>query len=212
MGFLFVGSVGIVPQWFVKKRSLANGISAAGSGLGGLIYSLATQAMISSIGLPWAFRVLGIIAFVVNLICSLLVKDRNNLLGSSQLAFDARLFERIEFVVLLAYGVFSMLGYVVLVFSIPSYATHIGLTPSQASIVGAILNLGQAYGRPPIGYFSDSFGRLNMAGTMTFLSGLLVLVVWVNAKSFGVGVPRRRNLSRLIILRCSFSMDLLGDQ
>ena len=26
MGFLFVGSVGIVPQWFTSKRSLANGI------------------------------------------------------------------------------------------------------------------------------------------------------------------------------------------
>ena len=25
MGFLFVGSVGVVPQWFTTKRSLANG-------------------------------------------------------------------------------------------------------------------------------------------------------------------------------------------
>lgn len=46
MGFLFVGSVGIIPQWFTKKRSLANGIGTAGSGLGGLMYSLATNAMI----------------------------------------------------------------------------------------------------------------------------------------------------------------------
>jgi MFS family permease len=207
MGFLFVGSVGIVPQWFVKKRSLANGISAAGSGAGGLIYSLATQSMISSMGLPWAFRILGIIAFVVNLICALLLKDRNKLLGSSQLAFDARLFENIEFIVLMAYGIFSMLGYVVLVFSIPSYATHIGLTPSQASLVGAILNLGQAIGRPPIGYFSDSFGRLNMAGTMTFLSGFLVLVLWINAKSFGVSIPCRNGPSKLTFHRCSYSMD-----
>lgn len=32
MGFLFVGSVGIVPQWFNKRRSFANSIGAAGSG------------------------------------------------------------------------------------------------------------------------------------------------------------------------------------
>lgn len=31
MGFLFVGSVVIVPQWFTTRRSLANGISTAGS-------------------------------------------------------------------------------------------------------------------------------------------------------------------------------------
>jgi hypothetical protein len=32
MGFLFVASVGIIPQWFGKKRSFANSIGAAGSG------------------------------------------------------------------------------------------------------------------------------------------------------------------------------------
>ena len=68
MGFMFVASVGIVPQWFTTRRSLANGFSTCGSGLGGLIYSLATGAMIPSIGLAWTFRVLGIVACVVNTI------------------------------------------------------------------------------------------------------------------------------------------------
>ena len=105
MGFLFVGSVGIVPQWFTTKRSLANGIATAGSGLGGLIYSLATGAMIPSIGLPWAFRVLGIVACVVNGVCAMLVKDRNKAIGSSQLAFDVQLFKRTEYLLLL--GVYA---------------------------------------------------------------------------------------------------------
>jgi MFS family permease len=60
MGFLFVGSVGIAAQWFTTHRSLANGCCAAGSGLGGLIYSLSAQAMIRNIGLPWAFRTLAV--------------------------------------------------------------------------------------------------------------------------------------------------------
>jgi hypothetical protein len=51
MGFLFVSSVGVVPQWFSKRRSFANSIAAAGSGIGGLIYSLGTNAMIQSISL-----------------------------------------------------------------------------------------------------------------------------------------------------------------
>ena len=36
MGFLFVGSVSVPPQWFTSKRSLANACGAAGSGLGGV--------------------------------------------------------------------------------------------------------------------------------------------------------------------------------
>jgi MFS family permease len=88
----------------------------------------------------------------------------------------------------MVYGFLSMLGYVVLLFSLPNYARTIGLSAQQGSIIGALLNLGQALGRPPIGYFSDSFGRLNMAGTMTFLCGLSCLVIWMFARSFGVVV------------------------
>jgi MFS family permease len=188
MGFLFVGSVGIAAQWFTTHRSLANGIAAAGSGLGGLVYSLSTQAMIRSIGLSWAFRTLGIIAFVVNASSALLIRDRNKQIGSSQLGFDWRLFKRLEFCGLMLFGFLSMLGYVVLLFSLPNYARTIGLSAQQGSIIGALLNLGQALGRPPIGYFSDSIGRLNMASSMTFACGVFCLVIWMFAKSFGVVV------------------------
>lgn len=186
MGFLFVGSVGIVPQWFTTRRSLANGIATAGSGFGGLTYSLATGAMIRTIGLPWAFRVLGIIAFTVNTICALLMKDRNKQIGSSQLAFDMSLFKRTEYLLLLSYGWFSMLAYVVLLFSLANYANSVGLSASQAATISAILNLGQGLGRPPIGYFSDAIGRINMAALMTFFAGFFALVIWIFAKSFGV--------------------------
>jgi MFS family permease len=186
MGFLFVGSVGIVPQWFTTRRSLANGFSTCGSGLGGLIYSLATGAMLQTIGLPWAFRVLGIVACVVNTICSLLIRDRNKAVGSSQLSFDHKLFKRPEYLLLCGYGWFSILAYVVLIFSLANYANAIGLSASQAAIVSALFNLGQAFGRPPIGYFSDSIGRINMAGLMTLLSGVFALRIWVFAKSYGV--------------------------
>jgi hypothetical protein len=84
MGFLFVGSVGIAAQWFSSRRSLANGCCAAGSGLGGLVYSLAAQAMIRDIGLPWAFRTLAVVAGVVNSVCACVIRDRNKEVGSRQ--------------------------------------------------------------------------------------------------------------------------------
>ncbi|KAE9974196.1 hypothetical protein BLS_005172 [Venturia inaequalis] len=186
MGFLFVGSVGIIPQWFTVRRSLATGIGTAGSGVFGMVYSLATDAMIQNLGLAWAFRVLGIVSFAVNFTCAIVVRDRNKQLGTSLLAFDWRLFKRPEFVLLLGYGVFSMLGYIVLLFSLPNYAQSVGLTSRQGALIGALLNLGQGLGRPPIGYFSDSVGRINIAGIATFLSGLFALVIWIFAKSYGV--------------------------
>jgi len=186
MGFLFVGSVGLVPQWFSKRRSFANSIAAAGSGIGGLIYSLATNAMIEHISLGWAFRILAIVAFAVNVVCTILVRDRNKAVKAVHVAFDGRLLERPEFLLLLGWGIFSMLGYIVLLFSLPNYARSIGLTAQQGSVIGALLNLGQGMGRPVVGYFSDSFGRINMAGTCTFLAGLFCMVIWIFAKSYGV--------------------------
>ncbi|KAF7189786.1 putative transporter MCH2 [Pseudocercospora fuligena] len=186
MGFLFVASVGIPAQWFTTRRSLANGISACGSGFGGLVYSLAAGAMLKSLGLAWTFRVLGILAFGVNTICAILLRDRNKIIGSSQNAFDVQLFKRVEYLLLGGYGWFSMLGYVVLIFSLANYANAIGLNASQASVVSAILNLGQGLGRPPIGYFSDNIGRINMAAMMTGLCALLSFAIWIPAQSYGV--------------------------
>lgn len=104
MGLLFVGSVGIPPQWFSARRSLANGISTAGSGLGGMMYSLAAGEMIETIGLAWTFRVLGILAFVVNVFSALLIRDRLRALDAKQVPFDWRLFRRTEFCLMQAWG------------------------------------------------------------------------------------------------------------
>lgn len=186
MGFLFVGSVGVVPQWFTKRRSVANGIATGGSGLGGMMYSLAANAMIQRLGVGWTFRILGIISFTVNFVCAMLIKDRNKAVGATQLAFDYRLFKRVEFLMTLGWGFFSMLGYIVLLFSLPNYAVSIGLTAKQGSIIGALLNLGQGLGRPVVGIFSDSAGRINIAGFLTFACGVFCFIIWIFAKSFGV--------------------------
>lgn len=186
MGFLFVPSVGIVPQWFTTRRSLANGISSCGSGLGGVLYSFAAGAIIENMGLQWAFWILGILAFVVNTACTLLIKDRNKIIGSTQLAFEFELFKRGEYLLLLAFGWFSMLGYIVLIFSLANYARVIGLGASEAALISAIFNLGQGVGRPFVGYFSDRTGRINMATALTFVTGVFALAIWINAHTYGV--------------------------
>ncbi|KAJ5595376.1 uncharacterized protein N7459_001584 [Penicillium hispanicum] len=186
MGFLFVGSVGIAPQWFQKRRSVAMGITAAGSGLGGLIYSLAVGAIIPRLGLGWAFRILGITSCVVNLVCGNLLRDRNKLVGSRLTAFHLPLLRRLEFLLFLGWGVFSMLGYVALIFSVANFALSVGLSSHQGSVVSALLNLGQGLGRPFVGMFSDKLGRINVATCLTFLCGFFCLVIWVFADSMGV--------------------------
>jgi hypothetical protein len=140
MGLIFVASVPVPSQWFTKRRSLANACAAAGSGFGGLVYSLATNAMITSIGLAWTFRVLAVVCFVVNSSCSLLIRDRNKAVGSVHVAFNWDLFKRPSFLLYEGWLILSMIPYCALVFSIVDYCQAVGLSQSQASLVGALLN------------------------------------------------------------------------
>ncbi|EPS38920.1 hypothetical protein H072_7294 [Dactylellina haptotyla CBS 200.50] len=186
MGMIFVASVGILPQWFDKRRSVANGIAAAGSGIGGLAFSLGTNAMLQQLGLAWTFRITAIVAFVVNTTCSILVKDRNKKINPEIKMFDLKILKRFEFMYVVGWGAFSMLGYIVILYSLPNYGVSVGLTQKQGSIMGAMLNLGMAIGRPFVGLYSDSWGRINIAGALTFICSLTVFIIWINAKSFGV--------------------------
>ena len=59
VGFIFIPSVPVTSQWFDKRRSLANSLTSAGSGLGGVVVSFATQGMLGRVGLAWSLRVVG---------------------------------------------------------------------------------------------------------------------------------------------------------
>ncbi|CAH0031658.1 unnamed protein product, partial [Clonostachys rhizophaga] len=186
VGLLFIPIAAVVPQWFTAKRSLASGISLSGAGLGGVVYSLAAGAMISSLGLSWEFRVMSIIAFTVNSSCIFLIGDRNTAIEVNQGAFHITLVKRAEYQLLIGFGILTILGYFILIFSLADYAMSIGLDSSQSSLIAALFNFGEAIGRPLVGYLSDNAGRMNISFSMTLLAGILPLAVWVNAKGYGV--------------------------
>ena len=166
LGFLYITASPVLPQWFLKKRSLAVGIASSGAGFGGLAYNLGAGAGVETLGWQWTYRLLALCTGVVNLACSILLKDRNRVIGPRKRSFNLREFRHISVVLLVLWGVFTELGYIVLLYSMPNYASSIGLSAKQGSIVGAVLNLGLAFGRPVIGLLSDNFGRIDIATGM----------------------------------------------
>jgi MFS family permease len=186
MGLLYLTATSVLPQWFSQRRSLAVGIASSGAGVGGIVYNLVAGAAAESVGLPWTYRILAFCSLGVNLICALLLKDRNKIVKPSQRSFDVRELAHVEVVLLITWGIVTELGYIVLWYSLPHYATSIGLTQTQGSVVGALLNLGLAVGRPIVGHYSDRFGRINMATVMTALCGIFCLAIWAPAKTYPV--------------------------
>ncbi|CAO1598729.1 hypothetical protein XANCAGTX0491_002489 [Xanthoria calcicola] len=186
VGFIYIPSIAILSQWFSKKRSLANGITSAGSGIGGVIFSLTTGSMIENISLAWSLRITGIIAFVMTFTAVVLTRDRNKVIQPAQHPFDTKLLSQTNVWLLLAWAFISMLGYITLLYSLPDFALSIGLSRGQATDTIMVLNLGTAVGRPFIGYLSDRCGRIKVPAFLTLGCGMLCFTVWLPATSFGV--------------------------
>lgn len=186
MGFCYVTAAAVLPAWFSTKRSLAVGYATAGAGIGGLIYSIVTSKIIEALDVAWAYRILAFCALGANLLAAVLIRDFNTKAHQlpSDSRFDPRDFGRVEVLLIVLWGFSTELGYIILLYSLPTYAASIGLTPSQGAVANALLNLGLAIGRPPVGYVSDAFGRINMAGVMTFLCAIFCFGLWIPAQSY----------------------------
>jgi predicted MFS family arabinose efflux permease len=188
IGFLYIPCLPVLSQWFDRRRSLANGISAAGSGVGGAAFAWGTEAIIQRLDISWALRITGIIAFVANLTATIFIRDRNKAIRPSQLGFDTQLLRRYDVLLLLAWVFISMLGYIVLLFSLSDFAMSIGLSRSQATDMIGLLNVGTAIGRPIIGILSDRWSRIDTAGALTLLCGISCFAFWLPATSYALTV------------------------
>ncbi|KAL4788929.1 major facilitator superfamily domain-containing protein [Aspergillus venezuelensis] len=188
LGLQYSSSTAVIPQWFTRRRSLAAGITTAGTGTGGLIYSLAAHTMMDQWGPSWTYRALAIVQIVVSSCCVLILRDNDRASdgGANRelRAINFRVGRRYEVWLFLSWSFFSVMGFMVIWFSLSTYSRSIGLNAEQGSIVTAVMNIGQIVGRPLVGYYSDTFGRINTATVATFVSGVLCLSLWVCASSY----------------------------
>lgn len=74
MGFMVVS---VTPaQYFNKKRGLANGIVYAAGGLGGTAICFVMDGLIHKVGVPWTFRIIGLMTLATGVPGAWLVKER----------------------------------------------------------------------------------------------------------------------------------------
>ncbi|KAK5101103.1 hypothetical protein LTS08_004709 [Lithohypha guttulata] len=185
LGLIWQPSTGIISQWFQKRRSMAQGITSAGSGFIGIVYSASTTHMIDNLGLAWSLRITGITSFAMLLIATALIRDRNKVVRPTIHPFDVNILKRYQVWMVLGWSVFSLLGYMVLLYSLGNYGKTLGLNQKQAGIIITMVNLGTGIGRMFVGVISDRLGRVTVSGTCAALSGVSCFVWWINARDYG---------------------------
>lgn len=118
------------------------------------------------------------------------------------------MFKDLKFLALFFTGGFTYFGFLVPFFLMSEYMVYIGGTVDQGALIVGLMNGAGAIGRVLMGLLADKFGRINLLFLANFISGVAVLVIWTQAKSFAIlvvfalvfGYVNKLILSILLIL------------
>ncbi|KAJ3071096.1 hypothetical protein HDU98_005840 [Podochytrium sp. JEL0797] len=181
---VFFPAVALPSQWFSKRRGLAQGIGAAGSGVGGLIFSSVLQRLLDTIGLAWTLRAFGIFCLVVLLAINPLFKVRIQSKQDANVEFS--ILKNPRFTFLLLAGFFANFANFCVVTDLPVYATERGnLSDVDAATILSIYNGFAAFGKILMGFCADNlFGNCN-ALIISMWVTVVSAFAWMGASTFG---------------------------
>lgn len=161
-GCLFVPSVAILPQYFQKRRGLANGFAAAGSSIGGVVYPIMFTQLQQRVGFPWASRALGFLSLGTITFSQTLMRQRFAPKEKRKL-IQLNAFKEPAFVMFCISMFLGFLGFYNFLFYVQSYAIDTGITGATLGFyLLSMLNAGSTVGRILPNFFADHIGPLNV--------------------------------------------------
>ncbi|KAJ2027099.1 hypothetical protein IWW57_002760 [Coemansia sp. S610] len=182
---VYIPAVSMPAQWFTKRRALAVGVAASGTGIGGLWLTPATDHMISGLGTAWALRITGIIVFAVNSVASLFLRNRLVVQRREKIV-DFSILRDSRFLLIFAGGICGTTAYFTPLFLLPSFAIEVsGKSNDFGTNLITIVNAASTIGRIATGQAAASFGNMNTLSACTLLASLSVLALWLPFQASG---------------------------
>lgn len=175
---LFVPSVAILPQYFKRRRGLANGLAASGSSIGGVIYPIMFRQLQKRAGFPWATRAVGFVALGTCCISIGLMRMRFQPTEKRKLVQVAAFKEPVF--LLFTIGMFmGFLGFYNFLVYVQSYAIETGIVNENLGFyLLSMLNAASTFGRITPNFVADHSGPLNMFTPAAVITGILAFV-WI---------------------------------
>lgn len=177
-GTLFVPSVAILPQYFQKRRGLANGIAASGSSIGAVVYPIMFNQLQQQVGFPWATRAMGFLCFGTICISQCLMRLRYSPNQKRKL-FLITAFKEPQFVIFCIAMFLGFMGFYNFLFYVQSYAIDTGIVGSKLGFyLLAMLNAGSTFGRICPNFIADHTGPLNVLTPAATFTSILAFA-WI---------------------------------
>jgi predicted MFS family arabinose efflux permease len=178
-GLLFVPSVAIVSTYFTTKKSLATGIAASGSSLGGVIYPVVFTSLQPQVGFRNATIVIASIMLATMVVCIAVARVRV-LPPSRRRLLDLHAFREVPYLMFSIAEFFGFMGMYIPFFYMQSFAIEKGIMDSRlAFYMLAVLNAASVFGRIIPNFLADKLGPLNMLIPCCAISAVLAFC-WIS--------------------------------
>ncbi|KAI9225560.1 MAG: major facilitator superfamily domain-containing protein [Piptocephalis tieghemiana] len=181
--FIFFSTSPLPAQWFRQKQGIASGLSLAGSSIGSIIYMIVTRVMIERLGTSWSLRITAAMTLVLSGASWFLIRERvpPTPMTSTTWAFlDWGLFRKPTITLLFFMSLIYTTSMMIPFFYLPDYATYIGLTPSQGTLITMAYTFSNGVGLVLLGWVADRPWATKSATLLisSVSAGLISLCVW----------------------------------
>ncbi|KAJ4419730.1 hypothetical protein N0V82_004773 [Gnomoniopsis sp. IMI 355080] len=183
MGLLFFPAISAISTYWTTRRGMANGIAAAGSAVGAVIYPIILRQLIFQVSFPWAVRTVGFLVFATNLIPLVVMKPL--FLPQGKRTFDKAMFKDRVYIFFSLSNIIGWLGVQIPLFYAASFGVSaIGLQETASFYLLAILGAGSLPGRLLAPLLGDFLGPLNLYPLFMAFAGILAFV-WIRVTTYG---------------------------
>ncbi|KIK51630.1 hypothetical protein GYMLUDRAFT_50448 [Collybiopsis luxurians FD-317 M1] len=172
-GMVFGPAMGIIGQWFRRKRGIAMGLTALGSSVGGTVFPIAAQKLIPIVGFPWTMRILGLILLFALAVPNLTLARRLPPRNVSGGLFNFAAFKDPPFSAYAIAVITGFLGLYTVLTYIEVSALSVGVSPDLAFYLVSIANASSAFGRIIAGVMADRIGPLDFIAPTTLFAAAL---------------------------------------
>lgn len=181
---IFNPCVSVLTHWFDKRRGLAIGIAASGSGVGGIIFNQINNKMLDHVSFGWSVRTMAFIVLFCGVVSSLTLTSRHTkrtAINWEDMKPDLKALLEPDFfwctvgLFFVEWGLFIPMQYIV------SYAVDRNFSRTFGTNLVSYLDTASIVTRIVIGQFADQLGSFNMMILSSFLSFILCVAVWLPA-------------------------------
>lgn len=185
-GFAYKALLTTVITWFNDKPGLASGVLVMGAGLTAFVFNVPTSLIIESLGWRTAMLLLALIAFVLSLFVSLIVRPRGIVRKAGKLeegeeegqVSTGQMMKSTRFYMYFIWSVLVLAGCSSLTGTAVSCGISFGISATMAATLSMIISLFNSVSRVFYGIIYDKIGRKTAMGIATTLFIIAVIILY----------------------------------